>query len=238
MTAPPAPTAAAEVFGDRLPLAERFAEWLTGPGLVRGLLGPREADQIWQRHLLNGVGIAAHIAPESVVLDLGSGAGLPGIPLLLARPDLRMVLVESTVRRCEFLNEVCADLGLPAMVIRARATPAGLVRLPEGLSGESVPPADVVTARAVASLADLARWAAPLLRPGGQLLAVKGASAGTELERDRPVLVGLGFADARVLRDPQTTSTVSADAAASLTPGSSEAATVVAATWGDVSRET
>lgn len=253
MLASPPPLAAAAVFGELLPLAQRFADWLTGPGIVRGLLGPREREHIWERHLLNGVGIASLIAPGSVVHDLGSGAGLPGIPLLLARPDLGMVLVEPKARRCEFLSEVCADLGLRVTVVRARATGDGLVRLPEGRSFESLPAADVVTARAVASTADLARWAAALLRAGGQLLAVKGASADEELERDRAVLDALGFTDLRVLHVEEVTSAISAAGETALhprprgelapsgrsaTPGSAGAATVVAATLGRVSRET
>ena len=242
MTVSPVPAAppdeAAAVFGDRLPLAQRFAGWLIGPGIVRGLLGPREAEQIWARHILNGVGIAAHIASGSVVLDLGSGAGLPGIPLLLARPDLHMMLVEPKARRCAFLEEVCTDLGLRATVIRARATPTGLVRLPAGSSFDPVGPADVVTARAVASTADLARWAAALLRPGGQLLAVKGETAVAEVGRDEPTLRSLGFTDVRVLRAADSTSAVVGEAAAPPTPDSAGAATVVAATWGRVSRET
>jgi len=225
-----APVAAAMVFGERLPLAERFADWLTGPGITRGLLGPREADQIWERHLLNGVDMASLIEPGSVVLDLGSGAGLPGLPLLLARPDLEMVLVEPRARRIEFLNEVCADLGLRARVVRARATPAGLVLLPEGASHTPIPLADVVTARAVAPIAELGRWARPLLRPGGRLLAVKGLSAAAELDRDRWVLNGLGFLNADVLTIP-TPGGVNASA----TPPT---ATVIAMTAGGVSRET
>lgn len=225
------PTEAATVFGDRLPLAERFAEWLLGAGLTRGLLGPREADQIWERHLLNGVGIAALIQSGALVIDVGSGAGLPGVPLLLARPDLQMVLVEPKARRAEFLSEVCADLDLGARVVRARATPGGLVRLPEGRPGDAVLPADVVTARAVAPLAELARWAVPLLRPGGRLLAIKGASAAAELQRDRPVLDKLGFPDAEVIWVGTTPANCTRTAA-------SPAATVIAMTLGRVSRET
>jgi len=247
------PGAAAAVFGDRLPLAERFVAWLIGPGITRGLLGPREADQIWERHVLNGVGIGGLIAPGSVVVDLGSGAGLPGLPLLLARPDLHLVLVEPKARRAEFLREVCADLGLTqrpgeartivagvgsARVVRARATPAGLAILPDGAVDEPVPPADVVTARAVASLADLGRWAAPLLREGGRLVAVKGASAPAELERDRGVLAKLGFREIRLVA--VEAEQASPDGGTEDSPDRDEppAATVVAMTLNQVSRET
>lgn len=224
------PTSAATVFGDRLPLAERFANWLTGPGITRGLLGPREAELIWERHLLNGVDIAPLIPSGSVVVDLGSGAGLPGLPLLLARPDLNLVLVEPKQRRVDFLEEVCADLALPARVVRARATATGLILLPEGAEESELPAADVVTARAVAPLAELGRWAAALLRPGGRLLAVKGASAGDELDRDRGVLEGLGFQPPEVLHF--VAAGERAGTASQLTT------TVIAVTWGDVSRET
>jgi len=232
-------TSAAAVFGDRLDLAERFAGWLTGAGITRGLLGPREADQVWERHLLNGVGIGSLIGVGSVVLDLGSGAGLPGIPLLLARPDLRMVLVEPKVRRVEFLAEVCADLELSARVLRARATPDGLMLVPEGTIGDHVRPADVVTARAVAPIADLARWAAPLLRVGGRLLAVKGASAAGELQRDRSVLDGLGYAEATVLTVCAAAGSAGSAGSTGIEPPQSATATVIAMTWkGGVSRET
>lgn len=198
--------AAEQVFGDRMGLAERFAAALITHGIERGLLGPREADDVWDRHLLNSAAIADLVPPRARVVDLGSGAGLPGIPLAIARPDLRVTLVEPKQRRVDFLTEICADLGLAVTVLRARATPAGLVRLPESagpvavgplaVGPVAVGPVEVVTARAVASLADLASWAAPLLYPSGVLLAVKGESAAAELERDRSLLAryGLGHA--------------------------------------------
>ncbi|MGI8720640.1 MAG: 16S rRNA (guanine(527)-N(7))-methyltransferase RsmG [Geodermatophilaceae bacterium] len=224
------PAQASAVFGDRLGLAERFAEWLIGPGRTRGLLGPREADQIWERHLLNGVHITCLIEPTSVVLDIGSGAGLPGLALLLARPDLQLVLIEPKARRVDFLREVCADLGLPARIVRARATPAGLVRLPDDARGQAVPLGDVVTARAVAPIAELGRWAKPLLRRDGRLLAIKGAVAETELHRDRAVLTRLGFQDAAVL------SVGTPVHGGPSVPGAT--ATVISMRLGGVSRET
>ena len=232
------PDPAATVFGDRLPLAERFADWLTGPGITRGLLGPRETDQIWDRHLLNGVGMAALIDPGAMVVDLGSGAGLPGLPLLLARPDLRLVLVEPKVRRAEFLAEVCADLDLPARVVRARATPGGLVLLPEGTVGDVVPRADAVIARAVAAIGELGRWAAPLLRPGGWLLAVKGSSAAAELRRDRPVLSELGFVEAQIRQVGPCQNESGHRPWASEEGHQPATATVVSMRWNPVSRET
>ncbi len=224
------PAEAAAVFGGRLELAERFAQWLLGPGLTRGLLGPREADQIWTRHLLNGVSITGLIDPASVVLDIGSGAGLPGLALLIARPDLQLVLVEPKVRRVDYLREVCADLDLPARIVRARATPGGLVRLPDDATADEVPLADVVTARAVAPVAELARWAKPLLRRDGRLLAIKGDAATDELHRDRAVLTGLGFRDASVL---VVNTSVDSGPTIPLTT-----ATVISMRLGGVSRET
>ncbi len=229
---------AESVFGDRLPLAQRLADWLTGAGITRGVLGPREADQIWERHLLNGVGLGGMIRPDAVVIDLGSGAGLPGLPLLLARPDLRMVLVEPKARRVEFLREVCADLGLAATVIRARATTNGLARLPEGASGQAVPPADAVIARAVASLADLAGWAAPLLLPGGKLFAVKGSTAAEEVRRDGAAVRRLSFSDLRVSEVEPTVTVLRTGEETGTATGSRLAATVIEMTLGRVSRET
>lgn len=167
---------ASTVFGERLELAERYAEHLATSGVERGLVGPREASRVWERHVLN-CAVVAELVPDSArVVDVGSGAGLPGIPLALARPDLRIVLVEPLARRVEWLVEVVDDLRLDVVVERGRAEEASVRERWEG--------ADVVTARAVAPLARLAGWALPLLRPRGRLLAVKGASAAEEVERD------------------------------------------------------
>lgn len=134
------------------------------------MIGPREADRVWQRHLLNCAALEELIAPDSDVLDLGSGAGLPGIPLAIARPDLWVTMVDPMERRVAYLEEVIAQLELPNVeVVRARAeevTPVGK--------------ADVVTSRAVAPLSKLAQWCLPLARPGGEMLAIKGASAEEE----------------------------------------------------------
>lgn len=164
----PAPEVAAEVFGGRLPLARRYAELLCGEGLLRGLIGPREPARIWTRHLLNCAALAPFVPADAAVVDLGSGAGLPGIPLALARPDLRMTLLEPLARRMRFLELVRDELGVPLTLVRARADDC-----PSG--------ADVVVARAVAPLPRLLDLALPLLRPGGLLLAHKGARAAEEL---------------------------------------------------------
>ncbi|MCF7551939.1 16S rRNA (guanine(527)-N(7))-methyltransferase RsmG [Pseudonocardia sp. WMMC193] len=180
----PPPPAAQKVFGDRLELAARYVDHLATSGVERGLIGPREADRLWDRHVLN-CAVVAELVPDSAkVVDVGSGAGLPGIPLCLARPDLRIVLVEPLARRVEWLEEIIADLGLSLTVERGRAEENAIRRRWEG--------ADVVTARAVAPLARLAGWSLPLLRTGGRMLAVKGASAPQEIERDAAEVRRLG----------------------------------------------
>jgi 16S rRNA (guanine527-N7)-methyltransferase len=186
------PPAAAAVFGDRLDLARRYVAHLAGTGVERGLLGPHEAPRMWERHVLNCAVVAELLPDGARVVDLGSGAGLPGIPLVLARPDLSVVLVEPLARRVDWLREVVEDLGLSVRVERGRAEEPGVRGRWEG--------ADVVTARAVAPLARLAEWALPLLRPAGSLLALKGESAATEVARDAPAVRKLGGGDPRVVR--------------------------------------
>ncbi|SRR5690606_440753 len=170
---PPAPAAAESLFGPRLPLAVRYARMLTTDAVVRGLVGPREAPRIWDRHLLNSAVVGELIPAGASVIDVGSGAGLPGVPLALARPDLTVTLVESMARRTEFLTEVVAALSLAdrVTVVRGRA---------EECPGR-VPPAAVVVARALAPLDRLAAWCLPLAEVGGVVLAVKGASAQEEI---------------------------------------------------------
>ncbi len=168
--------AAQAVFGDRYALAERYVALLAGPGVSRGLLGPREAGRLWERHLLNSA-VLGELVPEGCrVLDVGSGAGLPGIPLALARPDLAIVLLEPMARRVAWLQEVVAELGLAVSVYRGRAEDP---QVRDELGGK-----DVVTARAVAPLGRLAGWCLPLVASGGRLLAVKGATADEEVARD------------------------------------------------------
>lgn len=163
---------AERLFGSRLPLVERYVELLIQHGVVRGLIGPREVDRLWERHVLNSAVVAELIPTDASVIDVGSGAGLPGIPLALARPDLTVTLLEPMARRVAWLTEVVAELGIDISVVRGRA------------EERTLPPADVATARAVAPLAKLAAWCLPLVRPGGQLLALKGESANEELARD------------------------------------------------------
>jgi len=180
------PAAAHVVFGERFQLAEAYAAWLTGAGIERGLLGPREAERVWDRHILNCTALAQLLPQGARVADVGSGAGLPGIPLALARPDLVVTLIEPLLRRTTFLDEVTADLGISITVIRARA---------EDLTGQF----DAVVSRAVAPLDRLARWCAPLLSPGGLFLALKGSSATEELATLSAGLPRLGLGGASVL---------------------------------------
>jgi 16S rRNA (guanine527-N7)-methyltransferase len=178
--------AAALLFGDRLPLAQRYAEFLVTEGVVRGILGPREAPRIWGRHLLNCAVVAQMIPSGSSVTDIGSGGGLPGIVLAVARPDLNVTLVESLARRTTFLTEVVDGLGLTRVtVVRGRA---------EECVG-TLDPADIVTARAVAPLDRLAEWCLPLTAVGGRMLAVKGASAGQEIAEHRELIRQIGGAE-------------------------------------------
>ncbi|MBB1040141.1 16S rRNA (guanine(527)-N(7))-methyltransferase RsmG [Dietzia sp. DQ11-44] len=189
-TPPEPPTGAGSVFGDRLPLAVRYVEILATAGLERGLMGPRERPRLWDRHVLNSAAAAVGFMENESVVDIGSGAGLPGIPLALARPDLRITLVEPLLRRSTFLLEVVDQLGLDVRVVRGRAEEKDVIADAGG--------ADVVTSRAVAPLSRLAGWSAPLLRPGGRMVALKGASAADEIERDERALRKLGFDGARV----------------------------------------
>ncbi|MBV8995310.1 MAG: 16S rRNA (guanine(527)-N(7))-methyltransferase RsmG [Pseudonocardiales bacterium] len=180
------------VFGDRSDLAARYAEMLAGPGIDRGVIGPHEADRLWDRHLLNSAVIGELVPAGCRVLDIGSGAGLPGIPLAIARPDLTVVLLEAMVRRVAWLQEVVADLGLAVSVHRGRAEdPAVRNQLGDY---------DVVTARAVAPLGRLAGWALPLLAPRGRLLAIKGASAEQEVARDIAAVRAAGGAAVEIVQ--------------------------------------
>ncbi len=184
-----APEQAAGVFGVALPLVQRYAELLAGPGVERGLLGPREAPRLWERHLLNCAALAELVEPGQVVADLGSGAGLPGVVLAAMRPDVTVVLIEPLLRRATFLQEVVGELELRTVVVRrARA---------EELAGTLA--VDVVTARAVAPLGRLAGWALPLLHRGGRLLAVKGERADSELAGAGAALQAAGASAAQVV---------------------------------------
>ena len=202
------PDVAAALFGDRLALAEEYARLLVTDGVVRGLIGPREAPRIWERHLLNCAAMAELIPTGSTVLDVGSGAGLPGLVLAITRPDLSIGLVEPLARRTVFLTEVVESLGLAGsvVVLRARAEEVAAGSVETGMR-----PAGIVTARALAPLDRLARWCLPLVEQGGRLLAMKGASAIDEVAEHAAVINRLGGGTPAVrhcgagLLDPPTT---------------------------------
>jgi 16S rRNA (guanine527-N7)-methyltransferase len=188
---PPPPDVAHAVFGPRLDLAQRYAELLAGTGVEWGLLGPREIDRLWDRHLLNCGVVAELLEPAQRVADIGSGAGLPGLALAIAKPGLDVVLIESMLRRSEFLRMAVSELGLDAEVMRGRAEDAAV--------RESAGGCDAVVSRAVAPLDKLTRWSMALLRPGGRMLAIKGERASDEVRGFRRVMTSLGAADARVV---------------------------------------
>ena len=183
------PEVAETIFGDRLGLAVEYAGLLETEGVVRGLIGPREAPRLWDRHLLNCAVVGELISPGATVIDVGSGAGLPGIVLAVARPDISVILVEPLARRTAFLESALASLRLDGQVtvVRGRAEEqAGRLH------------AAVVTARAVAPLDRLGRWCLPLVDVGGRMLALKGASAGAEIEEHQGVLRRLGGGQATI----------------------------------------
>jgi 16S rRNA (guanine527-N7)-methyltransferase len=185
--APPSPPPAAErLFGDRLPLVQRYASRLAGDGVIRGLIGPREVPRLWERHLLNCAVVADLLPAGARVVDVGSGAGLPGIALACRRDDLVVDLVDSLARRIAFLNEVVdeLELGSRVHVVHGRAEDPVIL----GRVGD----APWVTARAVAPLDRLVRWCLPLLQPGGTLLAMKGARAESEVQTHKAAIGRLG----------------------------------------------
>ncbi len=199
---PSVPDAARRAFtSDRVDLATRYTELLATEGVVRGLIGPREADRLWDRHVLNSAVLSEVIPDGSSVCDIGTGAGLPGIVVAIARPDITMTLVEPLLRRTTFLDEVVAELGLGHVdVVRGRA---------EDLHGKRT--FDVVTSRAVAPLERLLGWSMPLVAPTGALVAMKGRSVHEEVDAARGLIETWRCAEPEVLElgagvvDPQTT---------------------------------
>nr|WP_237686281.1 16S rRNA (guanine(527)-N(7))-methyltransferase RsmG [Arthrobacter jiangjiafuii] len=170
-------------------LAERYVEHLATSGMERGLLGPREVPRLWSRHVLNCAVVADLIDENAKVADVGSGAGLPGLCLAIARPDLQLTLIEPLERRVIWLNEVVADLGLDnVVVIRGRA---------EQVVADVN--ADVVTARAVSALSTLAGLTIPLLKGKGVVLAIKGRSAEEEIQKAAKVIRKLGGRNTSIL---------------------------------------
>jgi 16S rRNA (guanine527-N7)-methyltransferase len=182
-------SAAEHFFGPTLVLARRYAEVLCSTGVERGVIGPREGSRIWDRHLLNCVAIAEVFSAESRVIDVGSGAGLPGIPVALARPDLKMTLLDSLTRRHAFLEELVAelDIGPRVRAVLARAEEHREVY-------------DAVTARAVAPLAKLGTWTRHLVRPGGLFVAIRGEQGQAELDDARTELRRAGWKEGRIMK--------------------------------------
>lgn len=186
---PPVPASARGVFAARTELAASYAEILVTDGVTRGLIGPREAPRVWDRHLLNCAVVSDAIPLGADVCDLGSGAGLPGVVLAIRRPDLQLTLVEPLLRRTAFLEEAVDRLGLTNVEVRRSRA--------EDLHGE----ADfaVVASRAVAPLPRLLGWSMPLVRRGGVLLAMKGSSAAAEVGGAAAELRHWAADDVRVL---------------------------------------
>lgn len=173
----------ADVFGEMVPQARQYHDFLAEAGIERGLIGPRERERLWERHILNSAAIADLMPEGSSVVDVGSGAGLPGIPLALARPDLRITLLEPLLRRVNFLTEVVDNLGITSQVeiLRRRAE-------------ECHESFDVVTGRAVGPLKRLVPWVYGLMaKPGGQAVLLKGGSAPDELKAVDKSLDKLGL---------------------------------------------
>ncbi len=187
-----------DVFGSRLPLAQKYHDSLATDGSTRGFIGPREVPRLWERHLINCAVVAEVMPQGATLIDVGSGAGLPGIPLAIARPDLKITLIEPLLKRSTYLNEVVDLLGLDNVtVIRGRAE--------EGPVKKQVQGADIVTSRAVAPLGKLAKWSLPLVRKGGEMIALKGSSVHEELERDAADIKRAGGGKAEVMTIHGTT---------------------------------
>jgi len=192
VTVPLTPPAAEVVFGDQLAQAEEFVRVLADTGISHGLIGPREAARLWDRHVLNcaATQLAIPVRGEGQdVIDVGSGAGLPGLALAIARPDLHLHLVEPLTRRTGWLSGTVAELGLTNVTVHTARAESLWDRIS----------APWVTARAVSTIVQLAEWTLPLLRPGGTLLALKGSKATDELAQARTALTRLGAVDAAVL---------------------------------------
>jgi 16S rRNA (guanine527-N7)-methyltransferase len=185
-----------------------YGTLLASAGVERGLIGPREVPRLWERHLIN-CAVAVPLVPEGAdVIDVGSGAGLPGLVWALTRPDITVMCLEPLQRRATFLEEAIVDLGLVSRVSVVRGRAEDIVR---GRGPVKSLRARVVTARAVAPMERLAGWTVPLVQPGGELLALKGRSAADEVESARGPLERLGIVAVEIVEcgegvvDPPTT---------------------------------
>ena len=181
------PAAAAVVFGDRIELARRYADLLVRDSDLLGLLGPREMPKLWTRHILNSAVVSELVPAGASVADVGSGAGLPGIPMAIAQPNAEFTLIEPMERRSDWLKQVVTDLGLSNVrVQRARAEEVGDVF-------------DLVTARAVSALPKLLRLTVPLTKSGGAIIALKGGRAQEEIEEAKKLVKKLKIAGFEVI---------------------------------------
>jgi 16S rRNA (guanine527-N7)-methyltransferase len=182
------PAAAVAIFGDQIDQARSFAQTLANDSDELGLLGPRELDKLWSRHILNSAVVAELVQPGNKVADVGSGAGLPGIPMAIARPDAEFVLIEPMERRSNWMLQVVEDLGLKNVrILRSRAEDA------------TEQDFDIVTARAVAALDKLLKMCVPLLKPGGALIALKGSKAAEEIANAKKLEKKLGISSFEIL---------------------------------------
>ena len=182
------PAVAAQIFGANLEKARQYAASLVRDGDELGLLGPRELPRLWSRHILNSAVVSQLVADGASVADVGSGAGLPGIPMAIAQPNATFTLIEPMERRSNWLIEQVAALGLTNVnVKRARAEEVGDVF-------------DVVTARAVSALPKLLRLTVPLTRDGGVILALKGSKAQDEINDSKSLIKKLNIAKFEVVQ--------------------------------------
>lgn len=181
------PAAAAEIFGTNLPMAEKYAQALVRDGETLGLLGPREYPRLWTRHILNSAVVAELVPAGANVADVGSGAGLPGIPMAIAQPAAKFTLIEPMERRSTWLKEQVDELGLTNVkVLRARAEEVGEVF-------------DIVTARAVKALPQLLQMCVPMTKNGGEIIALKGEKAAEEIEDSKRLVKKLKLASFEIV---------------------------------------
>jgi len=182
------PAAAEMIFGDQIGKARSYFEALVRDGDLLGLLGPREMPKLWTRHILNSAVVADLVSPGQTVADVGSGAGLPGIPMALAQPQAHFTLIEPMERRSDWLKRVVQDLELNNIrVHRARAEEVSEVF-------------DVVTARAVSALPNLLRMCVPMTKHGGEVIALKGSKAAEEIQDAKKLQKKLGIASFEIVR--------------------------------------
>jgi 16S rRNA (guanine527-N7)-methyltransferase len=177
------PESANAIFGPQIEKARAFAQKLANDSDDLGLLGPRELDKLWSRHILNSAVVTETVKAGDLVADVGSGAGLPGIPMAIALPEAHFILIEPMERRSNWMLEVIEDLGLNNVEVR-RARAEEVLDLTF----------DIVTARAVAALDKLLRLTVHLLKPGGSLIALKGSKAAEEIEAAKRLQKKLGIA--------------------------------------------